>query len=62
MDQTVTLRIITPRNDGCFVNVVKLANGKLKITMVSTKGTIVDEQGEMEPAELFDWIESRTDW
>ncbi len=53
--------IITPRNDGCFVEVEQLFSCKLKVTMISQTGNHVTAD-EIEPSELAAWIDDHRDW
>lgn len=58
---TVSVKIITARNDGCTVMIEEQPDNALMVRMVSNNGTVVIEE-LIQKAELFDWLDEKQDW
>lgn len=64
MKDRIVLQIITPREDGCIVNVTDNGDGTLNVVLISChdKVSVVDKDERLPKADLFEWIDNHQDW
>jgi hypothetical protein len=61
MKPTLTLKIVTARNDGLTVEIRDGQHGTVVITLMNAEGRIIESEA-IADTEVYKWINTRQDW